>query len=101
MDYTAARAGGYSAILDEALPSVAASAAIFNNAPATTRKVLLTVRGGTLSVRLSGTAATAANGHDYPSGTYEFTVNSDEAKRVRAIQSSGSVTGYITYLGMA
>lgn len=101
MDYEAARQGGYAALSGEALPAVAASAQIFANAPATTRKIVLTVRGGTLSMRFTGAAATATNGHDYAPNTYEFTLNQQAALLVRAIQSSGTVTGWITYFGLA
>ena len=101
MDYEAARQGGYAALLGESLPAVSASTQIFANAPATCRKVLLTVRGGTLSVRFTGAVATATAGHDYFAGTYEFTLNQEQALRVRAIQGSGTVTGHITYLGIA
>lgn len=92
------------ALLDEALPSVASSAQIFANAPATTKLIMLTIRAATVTMTFDGSAATAgANGHDWAvnntSSPYVFQMTQSEALLVRAIQSGGTATGHITYFG--
>lgn len=94
-----AQQGGFVYLSDEALPSVAASAQLFVNAPAGTRKIVLTLRVATLSMRFSGTATTA-NGHDFAVGTHEFVMSQEAALACRAIQSGGTTTGFITYFGV-
>lgn len=101
-----ARGGGLVSLLEEALPAVAASVAIFANAPAGTSAVTLTVRGGTLSLRFGSLAgsppvltpgtATATSGHDYGAGTYDIVNNQDALKNVRAI-GAAVTSGWITY----
>jgi hypothetical protein len=98
------RQGGLEALLSEALPSVASSAAIFANAPADTQLIVLTVRTAGITLRFDGSAATAgANGHDYAVTTdapKELMLNKTAAVLVRAIQNGGTATGWITYFGI-
>jgi hypothetical protein len=102
MDYAAAKQGGYRCISGEALPAVSASTQIFANAPAGTTVVELTVRAQALRLTFDGTtAATATVGQDYPIGNHRLFLNSEQAKRVRAIQAAATATGYITYFTTA
>lgn len=91
------------ALLDEALPSVASSAQIFANAPATTKLIMLTIRVATVTMTFDGSTATTSNGHDWAvnstSSPYVFQMTKSEALLVQAIQSGGTATGHITYFG--
>lgn len=94
-----AQQGGFVYLSDEALPSVSSSTALFANAPANTRKIVLTIRVATLSLRFSG-KATTANGHDFAVGTHDLLMNQGAAQACRAIESGGTTTGFITYFGV-
>lgn len=90
----------YEPIATEALPSCTVATNIFANAPADTEMVYLTIRTGGLTLEfLDGSTPTAgANGHDYGAGErVEFRLNQTSAKAIRAIQTGGTTTGWITY----
>lgn len=93
----------FAVLADEALPSVAASAAIFANAPSGTKVIWLTLRTAGITMTFDAGAATAgANGHDFANGSsapYAFALNQEQALLVRAIQNGGTATGWITYRG--
>lgn len=98
-NYKASEKGGWTCLLEEALPTVSSSTQIFANAPAGTRLIILTIRAQALTVRMDGNVATAgANGADYPVGTYYMSLNQGNALKVRAIQAASSATGWIQYL---
>lgn len=109
IDYRAAKAGGFTALFEELLPSVTGSREIFENAPQATSDsggtvgATLTVRGGTLTIAWKGGgqagAVAGASGNDYGVGTYDVTGSADELKKARAIGGAG-VTGWITYWGL-
>lgn len=92
-------------LLAEALPSVAAAAFIFTNAPAGTKEIWLTLRTAGVTMTFDGTTAPTAGavGHDFSSDgstPYVFQDYDDvRAKLVKAIQNGGTATGYITYWG--
>lgn len=97
--YNASQGNGFHELHSEALPSVSSSAQIFANAPKNTAWIELTVRVATLCVRHDGEAATTAAGNDYAVGTHQLVFSQEQAKKVRAIQSGGTTTGWITYWG--
>lgn len=90
-------------LLEEALPSVSGSALIFNNAPAGTREIWLTLRDAGLTIRTDGGVPTASvNGSDFAADTstpYVFKINRDTAILFNAIQNGGTATGWTVYLG--
>jgi hypothetical protein len=89
-------------LFEEALPSVAASAAIFANAPEGTARIELTVRVATVVIRRDGKPATTANGQDFKTTTvapFVFNMDRSRALLVRAIENGGTATGWITYFG--
>lgn len=100
-DWREAQQGGFVTLSDEAMPAASSSTQIFANAPALTRRIILTIRAQALTIRFSGSAATAgANGHTFAIGTHVLYLNQETAKLVRAIQEAATATGYITYQGV-
>jgi hypothetical protein len=94
----------------EAMPSCAASCALFANAPAGCVGATLTIRGTAakyLTMSFDGNAATVGTlGHDYVipanlgangSLTIDIPALCANLKTARAIESATTITGYITY----
>lgn len=94
----------YRTLLEETIPSISSSAAIFANAPAATKEIWLTVRVAPITLRTdAGTATAGANGHDFQVNSttvpHVLQLSAKEAKDCRAIQNGGTTTGFITYRG--
>lgn len=100
-EWVEAQQGGFVTLSDEAIPTISSSTQIFANAHALTRRIIITIRAQAVTMRFSGSAATAgANGHTFAVGTHVLYLNQESAKLVRAIQESATATGYITYQGV-
>ena len=100
-DRLAVERGGYKCLLGETIRDLTASAAIFDNAPAGTAFILLTIRTAGLTMRGDGVAATTSAGIDYAVGTYELEIGRDQARDMRAIENGGNTAGWIEYWGLA
>ena len=97
----------YRCLLAEAMRSVVASQPIFDNAPAGTREIRMTVR--TAAITMAGPAgglpvtATTTVGLDFAvnsaSSPYVIEITQSEARKMRAIQNGGTAAGYIEYWG--
>lgn len=98
--HTAAQ-GSWTCLLEEALPSIAASTQVFANAPAKTVMIRFTLRSQGATARFDGNAATAgANGIDLASNaTYELPLTKEAALKVRMIQAAATATGWVQYYG--
>ncbi|HMS54200.1 MAG TPA: hypothetical protein PKA27_02270 [Fimbriimonadaceae bacterium] len=102
--HSEAKAGGYSFVADEALPSNAVAANLFFTSAATFGgslpdglwRIQFTVRTATLTIRFgNGTPTAGANGHDYAAGgPYELVGGRDMLSKIKGI---GGATGWITY----
>ena len=93
-------------LLEEALPSVSASAQLFANCPATANAAIVTLRSSSdackgITLRRNGTATAGANGVDIPLGTRVIPLDYTNALLMRAIENGGTVTGYIQYISAA
>lgn len=110
--YRAGEQGAWKVLFEEALPSLASSAAMFPSTQSLAtyrasvegcRMIRVTVRGAGITYRGDGNAATASgNGVDLPvGGPYDFSVNDSEAASFNAIQQGSSATGWIQYWGLA
>lgn len=96
--YEAARAGCFRLLKSVALPSVAAAAAVFADAPADTRVIELSVYGGTLYLTYDGTTPVIGSaGHSFDPGSYDLCLSVDVASKTQGIGSG--VSGYVTYWG--
>jgi hypothetical protein len=92
--------GGWYAISQEAMPSLASKAAIFANAPALTKFIMISVRAFPIVISFDGTDATTSVGIDLAVGTYTLDLDYAEAVKCEAIQNGGTATGYIIYFGV-
>ena len=96
-------------ISEEALPSFATSVCPFTNIPTLASLtgeqlvgVEVTIRSGVLTLRRdAGTATGLANGCDYGPGTYTWLGNREQLAKYRAINGSGTVTGWVQYMAEA
>lgn len=89
-----------SVISEAALASIAASANPFGTVPENVLAVEITLRGGGMTMRLDGVAATAqANGIDYPAGSHVLYLAARDMARAQAIQFGGTTTGWVRFLG--
>lgn len=101
----------YRCLKAEAMPSVSASTAIFNNAHEDTKEIRFTVRTAAITMTGPGNGtpnggtpitATATVGLDFaagPSSPYIIEITATMAKLMRAIENGGTAAGYIEYWG--
>ena len=97
----------YVPLLEEALPTVSSSTAIFANAPSGTKSISICVRTKAIGLTFDGTTVPTASGGavvvglDIPiGGPYTLELNRTQALLVRAIESGATATGYIVYWGV-
>lgn len=92
---------GFKQIGKEAISTLTSSALLFPNVPKNTSFAQLTVRTQGITVAYDGTDPTASGvGIDYPPGTYEFDMDYEQLKTIRAIQQAASATCYVVYFGI-
>lgn len=96
--------GGLVCLLEEAMPTISASTAIFANAPPGTKAILMSVYSGgaDVLVMLDGGTALATKGLRYYAGDSAqlIPIAYDQALQAKAIQSAATATGWIVYLGL-
>lgn len=105
--FETAREGGWHFLGDETIPDISSSshpAYIFANAPAGTRRVYITWTGADIYFRFGDNdpeTSAPIRGHVMYAATGNSGVNflDDEAnlRKIKAIQSGGTPTGWITY----
>jgi len=98
-DITTLQKGGLNLLLEEDLPAVSSATAIFANAPAGTKGVLITIRGGTLTFTEDGSTPTATHGGDLAAGLWGIFRNSKQLLAIKAIGASVT-SGNIKYYGV-
>lgn len=88
-------------LLDEAMPSLVASAAIFANAPDGTKAVQLSVYNQGIYLDQAGGTATSADHFLGITTQAPYTIVADlkTLKAMKAIQAAATATGKITYWG--
>lgn len=94
--------GGLKSLGGEALPSLSSADEICTTIPAGTRVAIITVRTADITVRFDGSTPTAgANGIDIKAGSNPLILpmTKDQLALIKGIQSGGTATGWIEYLG--
>lgn len=96
--------GGLVCLLEEAIPTISSSTAIFANAPTGTKAILMSVYSGgaDVLVMLDGGTALTTKGLRYYAGDSAqlIPIAYDQALLAKAIQSAATATGWIVYLGL-